>query len=644
MSSTSRRRDDLAIDGVLSTQPELGPSIPDGGYGWVVFLATLFFQVIRPRFESEATTLFVARTALVPSLIVSFGIFLAFSKLPNLSETDVGPLLWEDKMIHVPLFFIASWTFFDPVNRALISNSTWPRLVATAGTCLTCAGLLFLWMGMTGYGGSSLFILAGLMSGIGASIQMSQCEILLAQYFRLKHAILAHISQGVTALGFLIAPIIVGHQVLRESLLHVILWYQAVILQGLILNLTFRKPMYLKSKRINNNYNYITTTADDEEDILSKNARELQIKRQDSTGTNVTIEKHEIPNPNRTNSEPGPSQLVRTEAEIETPGSRKHWESFEDEDEENDHKEEVHKYKSLKDDWETFEEDEDVQGIQSSDSKQRKTSERGPIESNSKAKNLQLELAFAENPAAMSNGPTASTLGVPTPLFSDLPINNNNTYSYDVLEQQPESLGRTAVFMPTTVERKFVRSSLEILQQPTFYKSLLLVITTKFSIFVYYTLFPSYLYQELEGMKMRHVSTIMGLLSLSSLLFSGISYWVNIDKKRRPICLWFLCWVGSFGYFMASDSNTEKVLLMGAVQITLSIASLQYVGLPMLGLTLRGETNKEFALISVMSGTAFSFFLFINSSFKDCFRLMALLHFFTGAVWFSNYIYKKLKY
>lgn len=43
--STRRRDDTLVIDGIVSTQPELGPNIPDGGYGWVVFIATLFFQV-----------------------------------------------------------------------------------------------------------------------------------------------------------------------------------------------------------------------------------------------------------------------------------------------------------------------------------------------------------------------------------------------------------------------------------------------------------------------------------------------------------------------------------------------------------------------------------------------------------------------
>lgn len=43
---TQRRREDtLVIDGIVSAQPELGPNIPDGGYGWVVFVSTLFFQV-----------------------------------------------------------------------------------------------------------------------------------------------------------------------------------------------------------------------------------------------------------------------------------------------------------------------------------------------------------------------------------------------------------------------------------------------------------------------------------------------------------------------------------------------------------------------------------------------------------------------
>ncbi|KAJ8934133.1 hypothetical protein NQ314_013592 [Rhamnusium bicolor] len=271
---------------------------------------------------------------------------------------------------------------------------------------------------------------------------------------------------------------------------------------------------------------------------------------QDSNGSTVTIEKHKIPsNSDINSSEPGPSQSLGTEDdETKSSKPKKNWESFENEDKETEKKEGNNIYEGLREDWETFDEDDEIDIVKRQKSKEWEKFEEDDTNKN-QMKNLQLELAFAENPAAPKSGPMTSISGVPLPLFSDLPVNNNNTYSYDILEQQPGSFNRPAVFMPTTIQRKSVFSSLELLQQPTFYKSLLLVITTKFSIFVYFTLFPTYLFQELEGIKMRHVSTMVGVLSLTSLLFSMVSYWVNIDKKRRPICLWFLCWVGSFGYF-----------------------------------------------------------------------------------------------
>nr|CAH7761902.1 unnamed protein product [Callosobruchus chinensis] len=226
------------------------------------------------------------------------------------------------------------------------------------------------------------------------------------------------------------------------------------------------------------------------------------------------------------------------------------------------------------------------------------------------------------------------------PLFSDSPVNNNNTYSYEDLEP-PELAPEPAVFMPVA-ERPQKLISFRMLRQPTFYKSLLTVTTTKYSNFIFYTLFPSYLYQELDGLRIHGVAALMGVLSLSTLLFSGVAYWMNIEKSRRPICLWFLCWVGCFGYFMVSDSSNKQVLTFGAVQVILSIATLQYVGMPLLGLTIRGETNQEYSLICTLTGCAFLLFLFINPTFRVLFRLMAVLHFFTGTLWFSNYIYKRI--
>lgn len=43
--TTKKMGDRSALDRVVATQPELGPSIPDGGFGWVVVLGSAFFQV-----------------------------------------------------------------------------------------------------------------------------------------------------------------------------------------------------------------------------------------------------------------------------------------------------------------------------------------------------------------------------------------------------------------------------------------------------------------------------------------------------------------------------------------------------------------------------------------------------------------------
>ncbi|XP_050296878.1 uncharacterized protein LOC126736529 isoform X2 [Anthonomus grandis grandis] len=616
---------DLVIDNVLTSQPELGPSIPDGGYGWIVFVCTLFFHL------------------LIPSLLVSFGIFVAFSRyaasIQNLSSRQsLVPELWDDNVLHVPLFFVASWTLFDPASRKFISQSIWPKLFATAGTCLTCAGLLFFWMGRTGYHPSWIYILSGTVSGIGSSIQMAQCEILLAQYFKLKLAILTHLSHAVSALGFILAPVVLAHHILAQSETQVLLWYQAIILQGLILNLLLRKPMYLKSKSVSR-YNYVTTTPDDEEDIFSKSSRELQIKTENGN----ELERHEVPQ-NEDGNVDSPTETITGEKVAKE--VTKKWVSFEEDEEgETTKYERVNGHESSNGDirsvptvtdpkknWEKFEDDPE-----------------NPQEPRNH-KNLHLEMSFGNinEPTSSINHERPSTRtinGFPIPLFSDMPVNNNTTYSYDMLDTNEEP--RSSVFMPTTVSSNhvsaFSRTSLELLQTPTFYKSLFTVITTKWSLFVFFALYPTFLFEEVEEVRLRHLCNLVGTISLATLIFTGASFWINIEKRWRPKVIWFLSWIGALGYFMISDYFTEGLLIFGAVQIVLSIAALQHIATPLLGLTVKGEATTEYTLICILTGLSFGLFSCIHVPIKTVFRLMAVLKFFTGCLWLGNYIYKRLR-
>lgn len=85
--------------------------------------------------------------------------------------------------------------------------------------------------------------------GIGASMLTAQTEILLAQYFRLKLPIVNDILEAAVAVGFIVTPIVLGNSIIEHGLLRILLWYQTLMLQGIIISLLLKKPKYLKSVR-----------------------------------------------------------------------------------------------------------------------------------------------------------------------------------------------------------------------------------------------------------------------------------------------------------------------------------------------------------------------------------------------------------
>lgn len=445
----------------------------------------------------------------------------------------------------------------DPASRNLISHSTWPRLVGTAGNCLTCSGLLFLWMGMaTGNDATCWFVLAGISSGIGSSIQIAQCEIILAQYFRIKHLYLSHISYMAVSTGFILAPILISYLIMRFEILQVILVYQCIILQGLIVNIAFKKPQYLKSKMVN--YHYVTDNVEDEYDIFSKSLTELKIKTKD------IVRKFE---------------LKHEENKSSCANEIKVWETFEDE----------------KDNDET---------------------------------NTQNNCDYK-----IVNNNSSD----PVPLFNESSVNMNTTYAFDDdLNKNPES----TVFAQSIRQTNYFEIYKNVIKQPSFYKSLLTVVTTRFSIFTFFTLYPTYIYLEVDIFKFKTISWIVGCLSISSLIFSGVSYWVNVTKDKKPIFLFSLCWLGSLGYFLLTMTFSKVALIFGGLNVILSIACLQHIGNNLMGLTIRGESSQEYVVLSVLTGLLLLIFIFIDTTYKNIFLLMALLHIVTGLVWVANYFYK----
>lgn len=74
-------------------------------------------------------------------------------------------------------------------------------------------------------------------------------------------------------------------------------------------------------------------------------------------------------------------------------------------------------------------------------------------------------------------------------------------------------------------------------------------------------------------------------------------------------------------YFsVLSDTNSQYFFLVGAATVILSINALQYIGGPLLNLTIRGETNERHRNLSVLSACAFSIFLIIGELLSQIFK------------------------
>ncbi|KAF2885403.1 hypothetical protein ILUMI_20801 [Ignelater luminosus] len=569
--NSSDKYHELNIDKVLSTQPELGPNIPDGGYGWIIMLIAAFFQ------------------ALIPSLSVGFGIFVLFWRLENNAPLD--PYLWDSKIVHVSLLFIAVSTAAEPWSRILSTSSSWPRLVTTGGTCLTCAGLLIIWLAINNSNRLSLFLLAGVLSGTGASIVLSQMDILISQYFRLKLESVRAILDAVNALGFILTPVALGHNIVKLGILQVITWYQAVILQGILIGIALRKPKYLKSQKTK--YKLIRGISDDEEDIFAKNITELQNPRPINNSTN--------------------SNKVKVEVEVQPTCS-------------NSKENRNHKPSSVKSNWEKFDEE-------TSDTTTQKSKTHINLH-NTFATDFNSDLNRIDRFEEINTE-------FPTPLFSETSINNNTSYSYETATEASDPV----VFMPITkpVQTSTWKENVEFLKQPTFYKSLLLVITTKYSVFIFWTLYPTYLYTKIDSLKVNHTTVIVGCIGIGSLLFTTLAAWIKANPNIKAFFLGIFCWMGATGYAILANTQKETALIFAGIDVTLSLSALQILGMPLLKLNIRGETNNDHTALSVLTGIFLILLFAINMSYENCFRLMAILQFLTGSLWFSNFIYKKIK-
>ncbi|KAK0163288.1 hypothetical protein PV327_006986 [Microctonus hyperodae] len=192
------RSERLSIDQVISSVPELGPTISDGGYSWIILIGTMAVQMT------------------VPSIVTMYGVVLGHLSIESESKLDLSQM----KIALSPILFTAFCCLADPWTRIIINLASVPRIIGLIGVCLLSIGVLASGYLATGGVGAYLANLsAGAVMGIGGSFILNQTEAVVRRSFRTRLRFVLMLKEIAVSLGFIFAPGFV-YALLSQSNLH----------------------------------------------------------------------------------------------------------------------------------------------------------------------------------------------------------------------------------------------------------------------------------------------------------------------------------------------------------------------------------------------------------------------------------------
>ncbi|KOC60964.1 Monocarboxylate transporter 5 [Habropoda laboriosa] len=244
----------LRLDEIYTSFPELGPTVPDGGYAWIVLCGVFLVQMT------------------VPSVLAMYGIVLAYIRENKTTDFD----MWSEKIILTPIIFTAFWNLADPWTRMIVNIASIPRLLGITGVILLAVGIIA--SGYLATGGVGVYLAstsAGAVMGIGASFTMVLSDYILRKYFRKKLLIALTLRNVGASFGLVLIPSITN-LLLHEAKLKVGLQLMTTVLLPTVLGtLTFRLPSLQQTSP----YSLLLSTEEDTElpiRIASDDPKDLQ--------------------------------------------------------------------------------------------------------------------------------------------------------------------------------------------------------------------------------------------------------------------------------------------------------------------------------------------------------------------------------
>ncbi|KYN32675.1 Trophoblast glycoprotein [Trachymyrmex septentrionalis] len=252
----------LRLDEIVSSYPELGPTVPDGGYSWFVLLGVVFIQIT------------------VPSVLSMYGIVRGYliTNDPSLYFD-----LWSEVTL-APLLFVAFWSLADPWTKAITDLASIPRLVGIIGVALLTTGVIASGYLATGGVGAYLAGLsAGAVMGIGASFVIVESEIVLRKHFRVRLPLALTLKNIAMSVGFTLVPALTQFLLAKTDLKTGLLLMAITFVPTALGTLILRFPTPQRASP----YRLLLTDEDNELGIRISSDRESEFDQRNNGTDNI---------------------------------------------------------------------------------------------------------------------------------------------------------------------------------------------------------------------------------------------------------------------------------------------------------------------------------------------------------------------
>lgn len=118
------RVEDLHLDRIVASQPEIGPTPPDGGYGWLIVVSAVIYHIT------------------VPALSSMYGIMILKAVREDDHEREEIMKIWDMDIALVPVIAVVIRLLLESWCRAIVKIFNMPRFMALSGLCFIVAGVL----------------------------------------------------------------------------------------------------------------------------------------------------------------------------------------------------------------------------------------------------------------------------------------------------------------------------------------------------------------------------------------------------------------------------------------------------------------------------------------------------------------------